>query len=135
MFQRTAQVLEHVPIAERTFRIRLACPEIAAAIRPGQFVMLRLPNTTDPLLGRPFALYDTILENGNPVALDVVYLVVGKMTGKLQDVQVGEHLEVVWPMIGWGIGLAFQYLDAYGGNKTDLVQKEYERLKNKQKEA
>lgn len=39
----------------------------------------------------------------------------------------------IWPMIGWGIGLAFQYMDAYGGNKTDLVQKEYERLKNKQK--
>lgn len=41
----------------------------------------------------------------------------------------------VWPMIGWGIGLAFQYLDSYGGNKGDLVQKEYDRLKNKQKES
>ena len=37
-------------------------PELAAAIRPGQFVMLRLPGTTDPLLGRPFALYDTVLD-------------------------------------------------------------------------
>ena len=39
-----------------------------AAIRPGQFVMLRLPGHTDPLLGRPFALYDTVLdEAGQPV--------------------------------------------------------------------
>ena len=66
MFHRTARVTEHVPLAERTFRVRLECPDIAAAIRPGQFVMLRLPNTTDPLLGRPFALYDTVLDRRWP---------------------------------------------------------------------
>src|SRR5215467_11812962 len=99
MFQRTARILEHVPLAERTFRVRLECPEIAAAIRPGQFVMLRLPNTTDPLLGRPFALYDTVLDAaGKPVGLDVVYLVVGKMTGRLAEVATGESLQVWGPL-------------------------------------
>ncbi len=98
MFHRTARVLEHVKLAERTFRVRLQCPELAAAIRPGQFVMLRLPNTTDPLLGRPFALYDTVLEDGKPVAFDVVYLVVGKMTGRLVEVAQGESLQVWGPL-------------------------------------
>lgn len=94
MFQRTARILEHVPLAERTFRVRLDCPDIAAAIRPGQFVMLRLPGTTDPLLGRPFALYDA-----EPGAwLDVVYLVVGKMTGRLAAVKPGDALEVWGPL-------------------------------------
>ncbi len=37
----------------------------------------------------------------------------------------------VWSMLGWGIGLFFQYLNAYGGGKQDLVEKEYEKLKNK----
>ena len=37
----------------------------------------------------------------------------------------------VWVMIGGGIGLLFQYLNAYGGSKKDLVEKEYEKLKNK----
>ncbi len=99
MFQRTARILEHVHLAERTYRVRLACPEIAAAIRPGQFVMLRLPNTTDPLLGRPFALHDTLLDpSGQPVAIDVVYLVIGKMTGKLCGVEVDASLEVWGPL-------------------------------------
>ena len=99
MFHRTARVLEHVKLAERTYRVRVECPEIAAAIRPGQFVMLRLPNTTDPLLGRPFALYDTVLDAaGKPVAIDVVYLVVGKMTGRLPGVDAGEALEVWGPL-------------------------------------
>lgn len=36
-----------------------------------------------------------------------------------------------WAMLGWGIGLFFQYLNAYGGGKNDLVEKEYQKLKNK----
>lgn len=38
-----------------------------------------------------------------------------------------------WVMIGWGIGLVFQYLNAYGGSEKDLADKEYEKLKNKNK--
>lgn len=99
MHHRTARVAEHVRLADRTFRIRLDCPDIAAAIRPGQFVMLRLPNTTDPLLGRPFALYDTVRDDaGTPIGLDVVYLVVGKMTGRLVGVEPGGQLEVWGPL-------------------------------------
>jgi dihydroorotate dehydrogenase electron transfer subunit len=95
MFQRTARVVEHVRLADRTYRVRLHAPDVAAAVRPGQFVMLRLPHTSDPLLGRPFALYD-LSPDGD--ALDVVYLVVGKMTGRLADVQPGEAVEVWGPL-------------------------------------
>jgi dihydroorotate dehydrogenase electron transfer subunit len=99
MFHSTARVTEHVKLAERTYRIRLECPPIASAIRPGQFVMLRLPQTTDPLLGRPFALYDTALDaSGKAIGLDVVYLVVGKMTGRLPEVEAGKSLEVWGPL-------------------------------------
>lgn len=115
MHHRTARVTEHVKLAERTFRVRLECPEVAAAIRPGQFVMLRLPNTTDPLLGRPFALYDTVLDStGKPVGLDVVYLVVGKMTGRLADVVDGEPLEL------WG-PLGRPFLDVGNPDRVTLV--------------
>jgi dihydroorotate dehydrogenase electron transfer subunit len=102
MIQRTARTVENVRLADRTFRVRLDCPEVAAAIRPGQFLMLRLPGTSDPLLGRPFALYDTVLDaGGTPTGVDVVYLVVGKMTGLLAEVKAGESIEV-WGPLGNG---------------------------------
>src|SRR3954468_13644748 len=98
-FHRTARVAEHVKLADRTHRVRLECPDVAAAIRPGQFVMLRLPGTSDPLLRRPFALYDTVLDRaGKLVGIDVVYLVVGKMTGRLPGVEAGGPLEVWGPL-------------------------------------
>lgn len=97
-----ALVRENVQLARHTYRIRLHCPELARAIRPGQFLMLRLPGHSDPLLGRPFALYDTVLdEAGQPIAVDVVYLIVGKLTGLLAARRPGERVEV-WGPLGNG---------------------------------
>jgi hypothetical protein len=42
------------------------------------------------------------------------------------------HLAAVWPfwvMLGWGVGLAFQFFNAYGASKKDLIEREYEKLK------
>jgi dihydroorotate dehydrogenase electron transfer subunit len=95
-------VRENVPLARQTYRIRLHCPELARAIRPGQFVMIRLPGHNDPLLGRPFALYDTVLDAaGQPIALDIAYLVVGKLTGLLAELREGDRVEV-WGPLGNG---------------------------------
>jgi hypothetical protein len=38
----------------------------------------------------------------------------------------------VWPIMGMGIALAFQYYHAYNGNQTTSTQKEFEKLKNQQ---
>lgn len=97
-----APILANSPLARGTYRIRLHAPQLAAAIRPGQFVMLRLPGSTDPLLGRPFALYDTVLdEQGTPVGIDVVYLVVGKVTSLLTALTPGDAV-TVWGPLGNG---------------------------------
>ena len=34
-----------------------------------------------------------------------------------------------WPILGWGIGLVFQYLNAYHGNSIFNVEKEYNKMK------
>lgn len=100
--QATVDVRENVLLARQTYRIRLHFPELARRIRPGQFLMIRLPGHSDPLLGRPFALYDTVLDDaGQPVAIDVVYLVVGKLTGLLAGLGAGDRLEV-WGPLGNG---------------------------------
>lgn len=108
-----APVVENVKLARDTYRIRVRCPEIAQSIRPGQFLMLKLPGTSDPLLGRPFALYDTVLDDaGKPAALDIVYLVIGKVTGALARLEAGSSLDV-WGPLGNGFP-AFDNLEHLG---------------------
>lgn len=102
LFHATVPITENVPVARDTYRLRFQAPDLARAIRPGQFLMVRLPSTSDPLLGRPFALYDTVLDGqGQPAAVEVVYLVVGKMTAKLAKTRAGDTLEV-WGPLGNG---------------------------------
>jgi hypothetical protein len=38
----------------------------------------------------------------------------------------------IWPTLGWGIGVAFNYVDAYHSSKEDSVEREYEKLKREQ---
>jgi dihydroorotate dehydrogenase electron transfer subunit len=102
LFHGPAAVVFNRQLARRTFLIRLEAPRLARAIRPGQFLMLRLTGGSDPLLGRPFALYDTVLDgHGEPVAIDVVYLIVGKLTGLLTHLRAGDLVEV-WGPLGNG---------------------------------
>ena len=96
--QTTAAVAAQEEIARDTFRLVLDCPAIAAKIEPGQFVMLRLPGREDPLLGRPFALYD--VEDGG-AAFSVGYHTVGKMTGLMPGLRPGDAVEL-WGPLGHG---------------------------------
>src|SRR5262249_15344199 len=102
LLHETVTIAANYPLARNTYLLRLDTPDLARAIRPGQFVMLRVPDSNDPLLGRPFALYDTTLdESGEPVAVDIVYLVVGKMTGLLATLRPGARVQV-WGPLGNG---------------------------------
>ncbi len=95
-------VVENVPLARDTYRIRFESPRLARRIVPGQFIMMRLAGCNDPLLGRPLALYDVAADAaGNAVLVDIVYLVVGKMTRRLTELQAGAALEV-WGPLGNG---------------------------------
>jgi dihydroorotate dehydrogenase electron transfer subunit len=99
---RTVAVQENVQLARDTYRVRFDCPEIAQRIVPGQFIMMRLAGCHDPLLGRPLALYDTVLAgDGTPMGLDIVYLVVGKFTSRLAQATFGHRLDV-WGPLGNG---------------------------------
>lgn len=102
--QKTATVVDNVRVARDTYRLRLDAAEIARAIVPGQFLMVRAGAGSDPLLGRPFALYDVVRDtSGTPWAVDVVYLVVGRGTAALSACKPGDRLPV-WGPLGNGFG-------------------------------
>lgn len=107
-------VLENRQVARGTYLLRTTAEGIAPQVRPGQFVMLRLPHRSDPLLGRPLAVYRV-----DSNSLDVVYLVVGKMTARLAELKPGGPLEL------WGpLGSGFEAKES----ANSLESKEIERL-------
>lgn len=69
----------------------------------------------------------------------VTYLIVNAFlwvlwyfTGRYHNNSWDELPWPVWPTLGWGIGLAFHFAGAYIFPKANSIEKEYEKLKNKQ---
>lgn len=99
--QHDAVVVEQARMARDTYRLRLRCPELARKIVPGQFFMVRAAGTADPLLGRPFALYDVYELDGRREGVDFGYVVIGKLTALMKDWTPGEAVHV-WGPLGNG---------------------------------
>ena len=38
----------------------------------------------------------------------------------------------IWSFLGWGLGLAFHYFEAYIADTNSLVEREYQKLKEKE---
>ncbi len=97
----------NLPVARATYRLRVRCHEIAQRVVPGQFVMMRLSDGDDPLLGRPLAVYDVQPDaTGRPEAIEVLYHVLGRFTRRLAHYQPGQGIDV------WGpLGNGFPALD------------------------
>lgn len=94
------KIVENVPIARNTMRLRFRAPAMSQCVVPGQFFMLRNPAGNDPLIGRALALYDVGSDRSGDW-IDVVYVVKGKLTSSLVKLPIGASL-AVWGPLGNG---------------------------------
>ncbi|MFF5264414.1 hypothetical protein ACFY4C_36285 [Actinomadura viridis] len=97
-----AEVVRHHPVGDRYHRMRLKAPTIAAATRPGQFLMVTIPDATGAraVLPRPMAVHRRLPGEG---CVDIVYGVQGAGTRALTATAVGSRVQVVGPL---GVGFA-----------------------------
>lgn len=85
-------------LASGCFVTTYRCPEIAAAARPGQFVMISATPTPEPLLRRPMAVYGVQREAGEPVAFSLLIEVHGRGTRLMSEARPGEPASVLGPL-------------------------------------
>jgi len=94
-------------VARGTFVVGMRAPEIAAAVRAGQFVNLGWPG--GPLLRRPFSVYRAEGEH-----IEIVLKVVGAGTAQLLAMEPGDRLSCLGPL-----GRGFDF--GNGGRQAVLV--------------
>ena len=73
-------------------------PEIASAATPGQFVMLKIDESFDPLLPRPMSLHSIIKDGNHRIGFTILYKMVGKGTRLLSEKRNRERLGVMGPL-------------------------------------
>lgn len=117
-----AAVIANTRLSDDYSVLALAAPEIAGLARPGQFVMVKPSRSADPLLRRPFSIFEILRDaRGNPTGLSLLNKRIGVGTRLLYDVEPGAHIACLGPlgrpfepveapmkawMIAGGVGLA-----------------------------
>jgi dihydroorotate dehydrogenase electron transfer subunit len=88
--------------------VALAAPAIAAAAAPGQFVMLKANAGFDPLLRRPFSIFEILRDlGGTPSAVTILSKRIGASTNLLYEAQRGQRIACLGPL-----GRPFTIVDA-----------------------
>ena len=102
--------------------VALEAPAIAARTQPGQFVMVKPARGTDPLLRRPFSVFEVLRDpNGSPTGVSLLNKQVGVSTRLILDLEPGHRMRCLGPlgrpftplavpacawMVAGGVGLA-----------------------------
>jgi dihydroorotate dehydrogenase electron transfer subunit len=116
-----ARVIRNTHLSPDYNVIALAAPEIAAVTAPGQFVMVKSGRGGDPLLRRPFSVFEVLRSDGRVEGLSLLSKRVGVTTGMLFDAVEGDVVSCLGPlgrpfepieppgeawMVAGGVGLA-----------------------------
>jgi len=102
--------------------LALAAPGIGAAALPGQFVMIKAGRGRDPLLRRPFSVFEVLRgDNGAPTGISLLNKRIGISTGLVYAAEPGDRVDCLGPlgrpfsvveppaegwMVAGGVGLA-----------------------------
>lgn len=117
-----AVVVHNTRLSDDYNVLALAAPEVASVALPGQFVMLRTAQGLDPLLRRPFSIFEILRDDtGRVTGLSILNKRVGVGTARLFDARPGDIVDCLGPlgrpfvpvdapaeawMVAGGVGLA-----------------------------
>jgi dihydroorotate dehydrogenase electron transfer subunit len=117
-----AAVLSNTRLTSDYNVLALAAPEVAQHAAPGQFVMVKTSRGLDPMLRRPFSIFEILRDaNGTPRGVSILNKRVGVGTSLLYGADVGDRIDCLGPlgrpfepvappaegwMIAGGVGLA-----------------------------
>jgi dihydroorotate dehydrogenase electron transfer subunit len=94
-----AAVVANTRLSDEYNVVALDAPAIARDALPGQFVMLKPSAGTDPLLRRPFSIFEILRDEiGQPAGVSILNKRIGVGTRLLFDVRPGSHVACLGPL-------------------------------------
>ncbi len=102
-----AEVIANTPLSADYNVLALAGPEVAAIATPGQFVMIKARPGFDPLLRRPFSVFELFRGSSGATGFSILNKKIGISTALLFDARLGQRVSVLGPL-----GVPFTQVDA-----------------------
>lgn len=95
------KILQVIELSPTIFRIRFKNTKISHISNPGQFINIKITDTYEPFLRRPFSINRINKREG---WIEILFRVIGKGTQLLSQKKVGEMLNFIGPL-GYGFKL------------------------------
>ncbi len=93
------EILRNIFLKDRYFELELAWPSSFKTPLPGQFLHMRIENSCDPFLRRPFSIHDFVTDHkAHPRVIKILYEVVGKGTCLLSEKKAHEEVDCLGPL-------------------------------------
>lgn len=86
-------IIEIEHITPTITKLKFEAPYIAQNAKQGQFINVRIEDSTVPLLRRPFSVYNT-----GDTDVEIVFGIMGMGTKKLNNKKVGDLIDVIGPL-------------------------------------
>ena len=94
-----AEVIANTPLSSDYNVLALAAPAIAAAASPGQFVMVKVARGHDPLLRRPFSVFEVLRDaRGAPSGISLLNKRIGVSTELIYRAAPGTSVACLGPL-------------------------------------
>ena len=104
----SAEVITNTRLSGDYNVLALAAPQIAVAARPGQFVMVKATSSHDPLLRRPFSVFEVLRDRaGTAIGISLLNKRIGVSTGLIYAAREGDRVACLGPL-----GRPFSLVDA-----------------------
>ena len=93
-----AAVRSNTRLSDEYSVLALDAPEIAGLARPGQFVMVKPSRSSDPLLRRPFSIFEILRDaNDQPTGISILNKRIGVGTRLIYDAEPGSRVACLGP--------------------------------------
>ena len=103
-----ATVIANTRLSRDYSVLSLAAPEVGRRTQPGQFVMVKPAGVTDPLLRRPFSVFEVLRSSaGEVTGVSILNKKAGRSTKKLYELEPGDVVSCLGPL-----GLPFKPVTA-----------------------
>ena len=94
-----AEIIYNKAIGKDCFRMGLQITPSLGVIIPGQFIHLKLTPDFEPLLRRPFSIFNVFKTGENePSVIEIAYQVVGKGTRLMVQMKPGTKIDLLGPL-------------------------------------
>lgn len=98
MTQEPVKILWNTIECSGYYRMGIECRGTYSNAKPGQFVMIRLSDSSDPMLRRPFSIHRLIKSGSSICGIEILYKVVGKGTQQLSELKKGDGICLLGPL-------------------------------------